>query len=218
MFSKKNEFQAGASAGVGLHVRTAYSVTNHLGITASYLNANNRGLNKALDGTQWRIHNVGEVGIGYYTNNQRNRYMDLFAGAGWGKGVAHNTMGYSSWFSLWPGEDSYNRDRYDAKGKYYKIYLQPAIGWRKKIFSWNASLRFTYLNFTDATAILNDEPIKFGENPRVMVSSGGEFRVAIIKEKLYGSAQAGLMLYTTVEEDFFYYEFVSLSAGIMVKL
>lgn len=214
MFSGKNEFQAAGSVGTGLNFRTAYSFTDHWGAAASYMYANNKSLNKLLDGNQWRTHSVGEISLGYYAKTKYNMYLDCFAGVGLGEGTADNintTTGWDSFF--FPG----GTDHYKGKASYYKVYLQPTIGWTRRIISWNAGLRFSYVDFTKAVVTQNDDRINFGEKPRVLTSASSEIRVTLIKEKFYSSSQVSLMLYDTIEEDFIYYEFVAVSTGLLFK-
>jgi hypothetical protein len=214
MFVGEKEFQVAASAGTGLNLRSAYSLSRHCGITANYHDADNRFINRYLEATQWRKHRVGEIAFGYYSNMREKFYFDFFAGAGIGRGSAENTVHYSGW--LWSGT---GKDYYEGEASYNKLYLQSSIGLRRKRVSWNASARFSYVDFTHVYVTENNEELSFGSNVKSFLSAGSECRIAVIKDKLYATIQGGLIMTAPRdEEDFIYFEFGNVSAGLLLKL
>src|ERR1041385_6595954 len=90
MFSKAGEVQGSLSFGSGYNLQTAVSITNNIGIMANGMYADSKNLDNKVN-----KYTFGEVGLGYYSNNNEKYYFDVFAGYGTGKSSSSDTAAFA---------------------------------------------------------------------------------------------------------------------------
>lgn len=127
----------GRSNPVSFAADLAFAPVNHLAVFGSYRSLNHRVINSdASDfdvyggdftGSRW------EGGLGYFTTFDRLGKFEVCAGYGQGK-IARRAY--------------YTPDR-DYKSRYYRYFLQPAIGAGNHMFSASGGLRFTLQHYYD---------------------------------------------------------------------
>ena len=136
LMTGRGEFQGSASFGNGANVNAAYALTDHLGITAGGMYANNRAQN--LNNT-YRRHQSAEVALGYFAHNNKISY-ETFVGYGAGRGYAQDSVFGFFFFA--------NTQRTSEAG-YHKYFIQPTFAFRPKRFLLAVTLRITYVEFKD---------------------------------------------------------------------
>jgi hypothetical protein len=136
LMTGKGEFQSSASFGNGANINAAYALTDHVGITAGGMYANNRAQN--LNNT-YRRHQSAEVALGYFGHNNKISY-ETFVGYGAGRGYAQDSVFGFFFFA--------NSQR-TAEGGYHKYFIQPTFAFRPKRFVLAVTMRITYVEFKD---------------------------------------------------------------------
>lgn len=133
LFSEAGQLSASAGLGTGINGQVAYSVTDHFAIMGSYLYANDKN-NKR---TEYRTHQFGEFGLGYYEH--KRIAFEIYGGLGWGKGY-----GQDSAFGIWGSSSRFET----ARGRYYRVFIQPSIGIGRGVFRAAFTTRVSVVNFT----------------------------------------------------------------------
>jgi hypothetical protein len=145
LFREKNDFQMAGSYSMGsesqnAELQTAYSITNHLGITANLM--------KSKIGSYERKNFVSgmnyDVSIGYYMPVGSKSVFEVYSG--YGRNKQHHGYSHSGYNST-TGTDEYFSDG-DAYLKYRKVYFQPAFGLSTDRFDLAGSIRLSHLWYT----------------------------------------------------------------------
>ena len=206
MFSQKGEFNGSIGTGIsGANVQSAYAITNHLGVMANYLYANN----KSSDQFHYRKHRLGEFGIGYYQHKEK-LFFETFAGFGWGKGY---------------GQDSitlFTQSVKRTKGSYERIFVQPSIGVDYGIFAVAVTFRLSRLNFSTLEYSENDVNLYISGKPRYFLESAITGRIYPRRRNIYFYAQMGFAHLLNPEgsedDDLLDYSRAQLSVGMGIRL
>jgi hypothetical protein len=201
MFSGKGEFQGSAGVGLGINVQAAYAVTKHIGLTANYM------YGKYNEENYGRTHQSGEVGLGYYTNFNERTCFEIFMGYGVGRGQAYD----STYLFIF-------RNFREADGQYRKIYLQPSIGFNRGNFTWAISTKLSYIDFTKANIILDDQQLWDKDTPKIFCSLVGQALSPLWRKKIFLRYQIGLNFPISHEPVVYDYEPVVATVGLLLKL
>jgi hypothetical protein len=122
--------------------QVAYSATDHIGVMGNFIYV--KGVEDKIN--DYGLGKMGEVGIGYFTNKGR-LHLAVYAGGGLGDQHHHyrsDSIGY-----------------YQADMNYNRIFIQPSIGYKSRIFE----SAFTYYLFEPALTIrIGSDRIKFQGN------------------------------------------------------
>jgi hypothetical protein len=136
LMTGKGEFQGSASFGNGSNLNAAYALTDHVGITAGGMYANNRA--QRVNNT-YRRHKSTELALGYFGHTSRISY-ETFVGYGTGRGYAQDSV-----FGLF----FFPNTQQTAEGGYNKYFIQPTFAFRPKRFFLAVTVRVTYSEFRD---------------------------------------------------------------------
>lgn len=145
LFSEAGQLSASVGLGTGINAQGACAITDHFAIMGSYLHVNNQSNKRA----EYRTHQFGEFGLGYY---ERKRIaFEIYGGLGWGKGY-----GQDSSFAFLS-----TRNFETARGRYCRAFIQPSIGIGRGLFRAAFTTRFSVVNFTslDLQTNFQDEPV-----------------------------------------------------------
>jgi hypothetical protein len=130
LLEKKNDLQLGLGIkGAGGYVRSAYAITDHLGVQVNinYLNVNDPDV-----GTDRRNSNYyAEAAVGYFKQLQNNFILEAYVGYGHGGCSSIDPVEVAS-------------DIIDSK--HIKIYAQVDAGFKWKYFNFGLALREAYVN------------------------------------------------------------------------
>jgi hypothetical protein len=134
LLEKKNDLRLGLGIkGASGYVRSAYAITDHLGVQ---LNINYLNVNDPDAGTDRRNSNYyAEAAAGYYKQLQNNFILEGYVGYGHGACSSIDPVDASS--------DIIN-------SKHYKIYAQVDAGFKWKYFNFGLALREAYVNVYQA--------------------------------------------------------------------
>ncbi|MEJ7645899.1 MAG: hypothetical protein WKF87_14990 [Chryseolinea sp.] len=143
LLTQHGEFQGTMSFGNGLNANAAFALTNHIGIMAGALYANNKY--QPFDNT-YRIHRSGEAGLGYFGFKNQYSY-EVYAGYGGGKGYAQDST-----FGFFLA----NNTQHIFKGTYNKAFVQPTFAFRLKRFQFIVTSRVTRVDFTRLDLSVNN--------------------------------------------------------------
>ena len=183
LFSGKGEIQTAVTAGPGVNAQAAYALSDHIGITANYLYMR-REYSK-----NGKKHQAAEFGLGYYKNFNDNWCFEAFSGYGFGKGSAYDSV-YTYGLNLPPPFPT-SSDRYEARGKYNKIFLQSSVGFRKGYATFFISGKVNLVGYESIRIVHNNEQQQV-RHPWIDYFSfvhGGRFR--FVSDKLFFQYQAG---------------------------
>jgi hypothetical protein len=197
LLSEKGEFQAFAGIGLGVNTQAAYALTDNIGISTSYLYANNSEDN----GTVVREHQAGEIAIGYYKNLNSNLCFEVYGGYGGGKGQAIDTSNFLFANNLY------------AKGSYQKFFVQPAIGSNKNRFNWNVSIKCSLVDFTSIKVKEGNEILLSEISPKIFLTPSFSCSLILWKTNLSASFQTGINAHVG-SRTIYDYEFLMLSVGL----
>jgi hypothetical protein len=155
LLSSKGELQALIGTGTsGVDPQLAYAITNHFGVmvNASFANRN--------DSLHYHKHNYCETGLGYTLQIQNAACFEVFAGGGYGTVDA-----------------LYNRDGYygKSKGDLVKIFLQPTIGAKSKIFEGSFTQRLVFIKINNSEKSLNTNRLYSFIEPTITVKLGWKY-------------------------------------------
>lgn len=143
LHSKRGELQGSVSFGNGANANAAFAITDHVGIMAGGLYANNRAQN--FNNT-YRRHHSAEVAMGYFGNNKRISY-ETYVGYGTGKGYAQDSVFGFFFFA--------NIQR-TTEGQYNRFFVQPTFAFRPKRFYLAVTLRVSYIEFRNALTMVDN--------------------------------------------------------------
>jgi len=150
-FKEKNELRlsgnvAGAEENNGSTVQAAYSITNHVGITANWFKY------QAISGNggNWKAQYY-DLGIGYFKDFQKKGLFEIYGGFG----LLEQRHEYyyiktDSVYSWWFGP-TVNQTLIPAGSATYrahKIFVQPSYGYSFDAIDIIISAKLSYLNFT----------------------------------------------------------------------
>lgn len=131
LFKEKNEYRA--SIGVGdaeemtiLDVQAAYSITDHIAISASYMKV----WGGTKDAGNWGEGNYYDVALGYYTPITDLLMFEVFGGIGSSK--QHH---------------QYEKDKGTSDLAFTNFYIQPTLGISLKRFDFAFSPTFSLVRF-----------------------------------------------------------------------
>lgn len=132
-------------------VDLAFAPVNHFGIIASYRSTYNRNIDETdyffnsfnTLGGNFNGHRL-EVGAGYFNTFGRRGKVEVYGGYGNGKLNRRGTQ----------------TPQYDYDTRYYRIFLQPAIGFGSDRISFTTGMRFAYQQFYNFKAI-NDPELQY---------------------------------------------------------
>jgi hypothetical protein len=148
-FSSSKEFQGNVSVQVlnpllaGLQAQSAYSFTNHIGAIANYSYSRNI-LQTGINGQG----HLGELGIGYYTNNPKQNHFGIFLGYGIS---SFNASGYEYQYMQYyhssppPGLSRESASR--ALSDYRNLFLMPSYAFRNERLTIIASIKINHIDF-----------------------------------------------------------------------
>ncbi len=122
-FSKGGEFQGNMQAQLAtpfsssVQTQAAYSLSNHIAVLGNY------GYFQARAGGR---SNLGEVGIGYFTNPSSKQHTSIFAGYG----VSESDLQINDGFygTLYPDTVLTKYSARQVLSRYSKFFVQPAYG------------------------------------------------------------------------------------------
>jgi len=223
MFREKNEFNLAGSYAVGDEsesgeLQTAYSITNHLGITANFM--------KTKIGSYAEKDYVSGInydfGVGYFRPIGSKAVFEVYSG--YGRNRQHHGYSHSEYNSS-TGTYEYFSDG-DAYLKYRRIYLQPAFGLVTDHFDVVGSVRlnhlwYTYINYDvgvnpEDIVIMDmlDDKAQFILEPAITLRTGWRYF------KVQFQASYAEYLNDTDDEDYIY-DFVEgphISCGFYLTL
>ena len=156
LLEKQGEFQGNASFGNGMNANAAFALTNHIGIAAGGLYADNRY--QRYNNT-YRIHKAAEIGLGYFKHTDQISF-EVYSGFGVGSGYAQDST--FGWFL-------FNNSQLIAEGRYQKYYLQPTFAFNRTRIQMAITMRFTYLEFHDITITNNADPLQVSQKTFLMI-------------------------------------------------
>jgi len=161
LLEKKNDLQLGLGMkGAGGYARSAYAVTDHLGVQ---LNINYLNVNDPDAGTDRINSNIyAETAVGYFKKIQNNFVLEGYVGYGLG--------GCSS---IDPAEVISDM----ISSSHYKIYAQVDAGFTWKYFNFGLALREAYVNVYETRingTISNTPKMDFFFEPVLFVGLGFE--------------------------------------------
>jgi hypothetical protein len=122
-FSKGGEFQGNMQAQLstpfssGVQAQAAYSLNDHIAVIGNY------GYFQARAGGR---SNLGEVGVGYFTNPSAKQYTSIFAGYGVSESDLHINNNFHG-----PAYQDSVLTKHNARqllSRYSKFFVQPAYG------------------------------------------------------------------------------------------
>lgn len=122
-FSKGGEFQGNMQAQLstplssGVQAQAAYSLNNHVAVIGNY------GYFQAIAGGR---SNLGEVGVGYFTNPSDKQCTSIFAGYGVSESDLHINDGFYG--TLYPDTVLTKYNARQLLSRYSKFFVQPAYG------------------------------------------------------------------------------------------
>lgn len=187
LLSNKKEIQASLYSGVsGFDLQSAYALTDHIGIMANGSFINNR--NDSLE--NFRKHNFGELGVGYFSKIGNNGRFEVFSGYGTGKVQAEFEN------NLWQS---------DAYANYSRIFIQPSVGAATDYFDGAFSPRFVMVKIQQN----NEHFTEYFAEPTLTGKVGYKYVKAVL--------QFGISIPMTEYPDFNYNPFL-LSLGIQAYL
>ncbi len=134
MLTKAGEVQANAQLGRGVEAQAAVAVTNHIGIISNFMYQRNGSLDNDFENRKFF-----EGGIGYFKNSGIHIF-EAFAGYGHGDVELLNHSNHS------------NGERYSQTGKFNRFFIQPAIGYRSKVYNVTFAPRLSYVRISDYTS------------------------------------------------------------------
>jgi len=137
LFTKAGEFQASAQLGNGIDAQAAVAVSNHIGLMSNFSYADRSGVE---DPDQYHYHKLFEGGVGYFENYEKICF-EIFAGYGKGEGAGYDKFNFIS------------TEEVRAKGEFNRYFIQPAIGFNRKMFHASFSSR---ISFVDMYAFTNE--------------------------------------------------------------
>jgi hypothetical protein len=199
MFKNAGEVQAGVSIGNGVEAQGAVAVSDHIGLMANYFYFNREPDDKN-DFNDARNHRLFEGGVGYY-KNFKSHFVEIFGGYGQGRGTAH--------------KEFLSNMQESARGKYNKIFIQPAIGFNRKAVHVSFVQRFSIVDFTEfddgTTRVEIDEKAQGFYEPAVIS------RFNFADDYVYMIWQAGLSI-PMFKNPYFDYRSFIISAGLGFRL
>lgn len=175
LFGKAGEFQGTFQVGNGIDGQAAVSITNNLGVMGSISYANRSDLDEP---DHYHYHKFYEGGIGYYQNDEKLCY-EIFAGYGWGEGSSFDE------FEIFGSGDEVR-----ASGKFERFFIQPALGFNKKIMHVSFSSRISFVNMYEFVDETNS--IVYPESDFVVfVEPAVVGRVNVADRRVFFTFQAG---------------------------
>ena len=120
----------------GVEGQVAYSATDHIGVMGNFIYV--KGVEDKIN--DYGLGKMGEVGIGYFTNKGR-LHLAVYAGGGLGDQHHHyrsDSIGY-----------------YQADMNYNRIFIQPSIGYKSRIFESAFTTRFSRLYYSTFTSYID---------------------------------------------------------------
>ncbi len=144
MLSQKGDWKASAGAVAlgpegNFEFQGSYAFSDKMAVMGSFFHGN--------DTERTIKHTLGELGLGIYKTywpNKRGVNMgrvELFGGLSLGKGQDDNVLKSV----VYPGPD----ETCDYLGKYYRLFLQPGLGFRTKVIDLSFHTRIAWINFHD---------------------------------------------------------------------
>ncbi len=135
MFKEKNELRASISNGEAEHIKTldfqgAYSITNHIALMGSYMEARGGNYSAGNGGKG----TYSDLALGYYRTVGENGVLEAFAGYG----ISHQQHRYNS-----KSPHVHNV----SSMSYMKYFIQPSIGITTKYIDLAFSPRFSQVSF-----------------------------------------------------------------------
>jgi hypothetical protein len=125
MLAEKGEANVQLTLGTSvLDAGVAYSPINHLGIAAN------------ISGSAGTInhHILFEGAAGYYARTSKNVIVDVYGGFGAGDTHAEETsLGSTT----------------EASARFWRVYLQPSVGFRAKVFEANFAMRTCFVRMQE---------------------------------------------------------------------
>lgn len=169
MFSNKGQVDLNLGIGKGFNTQIAVAASDHLGLmgNALFINSNN---------TNSRLHkeSFAELGLGYFTKLSEEGAGRFEIYSGIGSGATNDNIGSTSSFEP------------EASCKYFKFFLQPAIGFTNDYFTTSFALRFSSIaisniNYTNKkTTTGTDETLSLLE-PALTLKAGGKYVKPILQ-------------------------------------
>jgi hypothetical protein len=157
LFREKNESRISGAIGEGdesksFEIQAAYSITGHLGFTASFMSA--KGGDISTDGNWAKGHYI-EGAIGYFVPVSKAGVFEIYGGyAGSGQNHHYINDHYSSSTGIITQTDGGTADV-----SFSKFFVQPSFGLTFRAFDIALSSRISALNFT-----INSNNITGNEN------------------------------------------------------
>lgn len=138
LFKEKNEIIAAASFSSGdeinsVQVQTAYAVDSMLAIQLN-------GLFSIRDGNFYGTYAEGT--FGYFNNISNNWILSTYFGLGAGNVFREYQTPYCS---------TTTRAEQGFKANFFKIFLQPSIGYKRRYFEFAFTYKLSILNFTSVS-------------------------------------------------------------------
>ena len=203
MFSKGGEVQGNFSFGSGYNMQAAVSITDHIGIMANGMYADSKSLDRKVN-----KYTFGEVGIGYYSNNNDKYYFDFFGGYGTGQSTSSDSV-YAFHPTAFSGYDIHL-----SSATYHRYFIQPSIGIKRKHFHGAIAYRFSLMDFKNG--VQNGKNIDISRSPVVFLEPA--FVAKFPFEKFVISLQAGVSSPMNKADLYFDYVPFVFSTGIGFRL
>ena len=187
----------------GVEGQVAYSATDHIGFIGNFIYA--KGVEDKV--TDYGQGKMGEAGIGYFTNKGK-LHLAIYAGGGLG--------------------DQYHRYRSDSVGyyeadmNYNRLFIQPSIGYKSRIFETAFTTRVSRLDYNKINSDIDPllDPYNYdlvnllnSDRPYYLFEPALTIRIGSERIKFQGNLG---MLYELRDKGTFVRS--ALSAGIHVRL
>lgn len=174
-------------ANYGTHIRAAYAVTNHFGISAAYFASRERDeYNPSFQDLSKTIayrRNLGEISAGYFTalDKAQSLYLECYGGYGLGRNLLSETYEHP---------DTTNSIGGFFNDNYHQFYIQPAIVLHhKNLLQVGLLLRTSMIKFGRISTnydedILRSSDVKLydlDKNPFIFFQPALSFRIPLSK-------------------------------------
>lgn len=158
LLGEGDEDNSNSFSNYGKHLRAAYAITDHFGITAAYATSKEKDIYNPsyaeLSKTIAYRRSLGEISAGYFTaaNKKKNLYLECYVGYGPGRNRITESYEY-------PDATNYTGGFFN--NNYHLFYLQPAIVLHhKNILQMGVSLRTSMIKFGEASTNYHEDLLR----------------------------------------------------------
>lgn len=176
MFTKGGEFQVSAQIGNGFEAQSAFAISDHFGVIASYSLVDQSSSDEPED---YHRHRIFEGGAGYFINRE-DSFFEVFAGYGRGKG------------STYDGFEFFGPQAVAATGEYERYFIQPAVGMNRGELDFSFVPRVSMVDFFQYSNEVTSTPIR--EEPKFFFEPAIVGRGNFANNRMFFTFQAGVCL------------------------